>query len=192
MTDIYSVALLDILPESLKKDRGVQALAEAITPEIQTISRAIAETVLLPRLDELPEDVVDLLAWQRHIDFYDTTLPLEKKRELVRYAGEAHKRKGTPWAVDQVVSAAFDDSVVSEWFEYGGEPYYFKVMTTDRITSEKKLAELIRAIHSVKNKRSRLESIAVRRDNRLELFIGGAVATMKISTIKPANDTGGA
>ncbi|TGV01264.1 phage tail protein I, partial [Mesorhizobium sp. M00.F.Ca.ET.186.01.1.1] len=133
MVDIYSVSLADILPENLKADPQVQALAEAITPELQVIAQAINECLLLPRLDELPEDIVDLLAWQYHVDFYDSSLPLEKKRELVKQANTTHRYKGTPWAIDKVVSTAFDEAVVSEWFEYGGEPGYFKVTTTDRM-----------------------------------------------------------
>ncbi|MEW9670369.1 hypothetical protein [Ammoniphilus sp. 3BR4] len=41
MKDIYSINLLDIMPDSLKSDPDVRALADAITPELQEISSAI-------------------------------------------------------------------------------------------------------------------------------------------------------
>ena len=186
MIDLRNISLLDILPESLKSDPDFYAMAVAISPEIREISAAIDEVLFYANLDNLPEPLVDLLAWQKRVDFYDASLPLEKKRQLVRLSDEFKRRKGTAWAVDQVVSAAFDDSEVSEWFEYGGQPYRFKVTTTDRVTDETRLASIIKAIHAVKNKRSRLESITIRRDNKMGLYVGGVVSTLKILTIKPA------
>lgn len=133
--------------------------------------------LLSANLDNQPEPIIDLLDWQEHVDFYDPSLPIEKKRELVRLADATHKRKGTPWAVDQVVSTAFDEGFVSEWFEYGGAPYHFKVTTTDRMTVEKRYADIVRAINSVKDKRSHLESITIRRDNQMGMYVGGVVST---------------
>ena len=184
--DIYSVSLLDLLPESLKKDPFVCVLAEAISLEMREISSESRKVLLYVFIDELPENVIDLLAWQDHVDFYDPSLPLEKKRELVKQSFPTHMRKGTPWAVDQVVSAAFDDSKVEEWFEYGGEPYHFRVTTTDRMTDDKKYSDIFRAIHAVKNLRSKLESITIRRDNQMGVYVGGVVTNLKVITIKPA------
>lgn len=186
MTDLRNISLLDILPESLKKDPDLAAMAVALSPELQEISAAIDEILLWLNLDQLQEPLIDLLAWQKRVDFYDATLPIEKKRQLVRMSDEFKRRKGTPWAVDQVCSVAFDESEVTEWFDYGGQPYRFKITTTDRVTSEKKLTDLIRAVNAVKNMRSRLETITIRRDNRMGLYVGGVVSTLKILTIKPA------
>ncbi|QQE75730.1 phage tail protein I [Brevibacillus composti] len=186
MTDLRTFSLLDILPESLKSDPDIAAMAAALSPELQEIAAAVDEIMLWANLDKLPEPLIDLLAWQKNVDFYDASFPLEKKRELVRQSDEFKRRKGTPWAVDQVVSAAFDESQVTEWFEYGGQPYRFRITTTDRVTSDKKLIDLIRAVNAVKNKRSRLETITVRRDNRMELYVGSVVTSLKILTIKPA------
>jgi phage tail P2-like protein len=184
--DIYSVSLLDLLPESLKQDQFVTALAEAVSLEMREISSEARKVLMYLFIDELPEEVIDLLAWQDHVDFYEPDLPLGKKRELVGQAFSTHMSKGTPWAVDQVVSAAFDDSKVEEWFEYDGEPFYFRITTTDRMTDDKKYSDIFRAINAVKNLRSRLESITIRRDNQMGLYAGGVVTNLKIITIKPA------
>jgi len=185
MTDIYSAALLAILPESLKKDPQFVAMAEALTPELQAISKAIVEVVLHPRIDELPEPVVDLLAWEYHVDFYDPALPMEKKRALVKNSRQWHERKGTPSAVEEVVTIAFDVAQVVEWFEYGGEPYHFKITTRDRITSEERFKEMLRAVDSAKRKSTRLQVVNIIRDNDSAMFIGGKVTRMKCVTINP-------
>lgn len=129
MIDIYNISLLDLIPDSLKHDSNVRAICEALTPEVQAVANDIQQCVLLPRIGELPEKVQELLARQLHVDFYDGELSLETKRELVKNSVRWHKRKGTPGAVEELVSTVFGEGTVEEWFEYGGEPYYFKVKT---------------------------------------------------------------
>lgn len=188
MTNLRNLALEEVLPSNLKEDPDFNAMAEALSVEIRSISAAVDEVLLLSNLDNLPELLIDLLAWIKRVDFYDNTLPLTKKRELVRLSDEFKRRKGTPWAVDQIVTAAFDESEVSEWFEYGGEPFHFKVTTTDRMTDGKRYNQIVQAINAVKNLRSRLESISIRRDNNMCLYFGGVVTTLKINTIRPAQE----
>jgi len=183
MTNIYSVSLAGILPESLKSDPQVKALADAITPELQAVSTDIAQCVLLSRIDELPEEVIDLLAWQMHIDWYDATLTVEKKRNLIKTSTLIHKTRGTPYAVEQALSTIFDDSWVSEWFNYGGDPYMFKVVTTDRVISQISIDNLKKAINSVKNTRSWLESFTIQRDNQNEVYSGGCLHIGKTITL---------
>lgn len=185
MTDLYNVHLMDLLPESLKSDPEVVALAEALTPEYQEISRAISKLLLLDNLDQQSEDVVDMLAWDQHVDFYDSSLPIEQKRELVRNSREWHQAKGTPWAVEQVVSIIFQNAKVSEWFEYGGQPGYFRVETEQALTEETDLDRLIRIINATKRKSIWLESITINRNSKMNLYVGGAISRLKIHTIKP-------
>ena len=118
--DLQSVSLLDILPPNLLADEQIKAAAQALDTELQKITDATREALLLPRLDELPEAVIDLLAWQWHVDFYEPVgMDIETKRRLIKSSIAWHRIKGTPAAVEQVVSAAFDTSHVKEWFEYG-------------------------------------------------------------------------
>lgn len=186
MIDIYQLSLVDILPESLKQDPVIVAMAKALDPEFKAVSAAIKETILLALIDELPSEVVDLLAWQRHVDFYGPSLPLEKRRDLVKNSPEFHTRKGTPYAIEGVAAAAFDDSQVLEWFDYSGDPGYFKVITTDRVTDDSKLKLIFRAIDSVKRRSQWLESITIQRDNQLPTYVGAGSSRIKMITIQPA------
>ena len=68
--DIESISLLDILPNSILTDPQITSAAKALDAELQSVTRAVVETLHLPRLDVLPETVVDLLAWQWHVDYY--------------------------------------------------------------------------------------------------------------------------
>ena len=158
--DLQSTSLLDILPPNLLTDKQIYAAARALDDELQKITAATKEALLLPRLDELPEEVIDLLAWQWHVDFYEPVgMNIDTKRRLIKNSIAWHRIKGTPAAVEQVVSAAFDTSHVQEWFEYGGKPYHFKVVTEDVTTDKDVLERMRRAIHAAKNARSWLETV---------------------------------
>ena len=158
--DLQSVSLLDILPPNFLADKQIDAAARALDTELQKVTAATKEALLLPRLDELPEAVIDLLAWQWHVDFYEPIgMDIETKRRLIKNSIAWHRIKGTPAAVEQVVSTVFDTSHVQEWFEYGGKPYHFKVVTED-VTTDKDVLERMRcAINTAKNARSWLETI---------------------------------
>lgn len=158
--DIESISLLDILPNSILTDPQITAAAKALDTELQSVTRATVETLHLPRIDELPEAVVDLLAWQWHVDFYESLgMDIDTKRRLVKESIAWHRAKGTPAAIEAVASAAFDKTTVKEWYEYGGKPYYFKIVTEDVTTDKEVLNRLHRAVDSVKNVRSWLEEI---------------------------------
>jgi phage tail P2-like protein len=119
----------DLLPKSIKDDPTVQAAASSLDTELQAVNSRLELPILLPRLNELPEEVVDLLAWQFHVDFWEPDLPIESKRDLVRQSIAWHKYKGTVWAVRQaLIWAGFGDAEIKEhkqliraWIEAGGD-----------------------------------------------------------------------
>ena len=67
--DLQSVSLIDILPPNLLADKQIYAAARALDDELQKITAVTRNALLLPRLDELSEEVIDLLAWRWHVDF---------------------------------------------------------------------------------------------------------------------------
>jgi len=187
MANIYSINLLDIMPESIKNDPQVQAMAAAVSQEIQSVSADIALCTLLARLDELPEEIVDSLAWQLHVDFYEPDLPIEQKRELVRQAIPWHKYKGTKWAVEQVVSIIFKEAKVKEWFEYDGDPYHFRVETEQTLANDTDLDRLVSMIDATKNTRSWLQDVTIKRTVNIGSSFGGAISEGKKSEIYPVS-----
>ncbi|MBU2701696.1 phage tail P2-like protein [Sporomusaceae bacterium BoRhaA] len=172
-SDIYNINWLDIIPPSISGDPQVQAISAAVTPELQQVSQSIRECIILARLDELEESVVDLLAWQYHVDFYDAALPIDQKRNLVRTSIDAHRHKGTPYAVELVVKAILKDAIVQEWFDYGGEPYYFRVVKIggDMVQPEV-YTKLKTAINMVKNTRSWLDGVSLYREMSSNIYYG--------------------
>jgi phage tail P2-like protein len=175
MINIYNIKLVDLLPPNIAQDSTVKSAAEALDKELQEVTQAVQECLFLSRIDDLPEAVLDHLAWQFHVDFYESDLPIEIKRELVRNFIRWHRRKGTPAAVEELVTAVFGDGEVQEWFEYSGQPYHFKVLTTNTSATTTDVQRFAKAVESVKNARSVLEAVEITATDEMSLFLGSVV-----------------
>lgn len=182
---IYDAKWLNVIPPSISADPQVQAISAAVTPQLQEVSQSIRECIILARLDELQEEVVDLLAWQYHVDFYDSELSIDQKRNLVRTSIDAHRHKGTPYAVELVVKAILEDAIVQEWFEYGGEPYFFRVIKINGQITADMYPRLKKAVDTVKNTRSWLEGVSLSRSINNKLYVGIAQNIHKKIEIYP-------
>jgi phage tail P2-like protein len=172
MIDLSSFRLIDLLPESLKSDKEVVCMAEALTEVFRVI---IDKINLLDPTKEIDERFIDLIAWEEHVDFYDNTLPVEKKKELIEKAEFLHKHKGTPAAVEELITTIFGEGKVVEWFEYGGQPYRFKVVTSNPSVTLEKAEQFIRALDSVKRKSARLEKVEVTQTEDMSIYYAGVL-----------------
>jgi len=160
MINLDVLSLLDILPDRIT-DEYIKALVYAIDPELQEITAAIQEAIIMTRIKELSETLVDLLAWQLHVDFYEPLgLDLCKKRALVENSLIWHRYKGTKYAVEDIVRTIFfEEFRVEEWYEYGGRPFFFRVRIRSSPLCGEELDIVIAAINATKNERSWLDYI---------------------------------
>ena len=184
---IDSLSLLDILPENLLADKQVYAAAKSLDDELQRVTASCVEVLHLPRLDELPEAVIDLLAWQWHVDFYESDADIRIKRQLVRESIAWHRIKGTKSAVEGMIRTIFQGGVVTEWFDYGGESYHFRVdlLSAPRMTPEN-TERLLYVVNASKNVRSVLDELTYRRDMQGSIHYGAAPSLHMTYEIRPA------
>ena len=191
MIDIYNVSVLDLLAPNLKQDPDILAASKAVDSEFLLIANEVNECILLPRIDDLDEDLVDLLAWQMHVDFYDNTLPIEIKRNLVKNSTRLHMIKGTKGAVEEAASMVFGRSTVEEWFEYDGAPFFFRmnIEISEQGASPENLEKLDRLINFYKNKRSWLENINIFLTTNGFLYVGGCTTSGEKITVYPWSPT---
>jgi phage tail P2-like protein len=154
MTKIESARLSEILPSSLLRDEKIKALAHALDTEIMALTAATREVLHLPRLDELSGPILDLLAEQFHVDFYEPLyLDDEMKKELIRGSIAWHRIKGTRAAVEQVMALFGRKIRLKEWYEYGGNPYWFKIIMAP-FKSELEFNQWVKKLNDAKNVRS--------------------------------------
>lgn len=132
--------LVATLPVALQKDPSVVALAEAIAELLARRPEEIDRLRIYPAIDRLDERLLDILAYDFKVDWWDADYSLEEKRRTLKDSWRVHKMLGTKAAVERAISAIYPHTQVLEWFEYGGEPYHFRLdinITNDHIDSDK-------------------------------------------------------
>lgn len=172
---IFDVQLMDILPESLKMDPDIIAASRAVDLGFSVLVNAVDKALILPRIDQLESDVLDHVAYFFHVDFYDRSLDIETKRKLIKESVYIHQIKGTPAAVEILIETLFDEGTVEEWYEYGDTPYRFRVVTSNQSVTQERAEEFVRALNTVKNKRSTLDRVVVLQSENMNLYWGGIV-----------------
>ena len=158
--DIYTVNFADYLPGALKHDPKMRAIAEAVTKEALTVSGEIENVLIYSRIDELPEELIDILAYDMHVDWYDYSFPLKVKRDILKGSVKVHKKMGTKYAVEKALGALYPQSEVEEWYQYEGQPHHFHIVcdvTENRVTAS--FQEIINAVMMYKRLSSHLDEV---------------------------------
>ena len=183
--ELNALDLKEITPESLLADETIKSILKAITPETKQVSLSTIETHIYSAIDELPEKVLDLLAYQFHVDFYDLAENLDQKRAFVKDSLKWHMHKGTEWSVKEALRLLGVNAEYLHWKDTGGIPYTFRIR--DKLTLEffnenftPKFAENVqRAVMESKAARSLLKEINTRveREEDTELYVGTITIT---------------
>lgn len=176
--DIFTVNFADYLPGALKQDPKIRAIAEAVTKEALTVSGEIENVLIYSRIDELPEALIDILAYDMHVDWYDYSFPLKVKRDILKSSVKVHKKMGTKYAVEKALGALYPQSEVEEWYQYEGEPHHFHIVcdvTENRVTAS--FQEIINAVMMYKRLSSHLDevvyqaSVGIRVETHTDFFL---------------------
>lgn len=163
--------MLQVMPEPLKYKAEVVALSYAIKRAIGKMVGYAERASVYAAIDKLPEDILDLLAVELRAQYYDEDMDISIKREIVKKTMLWYHRAGTPSAVEELISAVFGEGEISEWFEYGGEPYHFKIKT-DAVLSASDMEYFEKIIRNVKNVSSHLEEIQLSREHEGQAYAG--------------------
>lgn len=166
--DLFSVDFTRSLPPALKNDPNMLALAQVIAEQLQINAKDIEKNIIYARIDELDEQTLDILAYDLHVDWYDYSYPIDVKRRTIRDSVKVHRQLGTKYAVETALGAVFPGTTIKEWFEYGGDPYMFKVIigATESGVSAERQAAVLERVQFYKNLRSHLEAISYQIEKR--------------------------
>lgn len=74
-----------------------------------------------------PVSFLALSAWENSVDVWNENWSELTKRKVVAASWEAHKYKGTVHGLNVALGALDFGVNVSQWFNYGGDPGYFKL-----------------------------------------------------------------
>lgn len=165
MSSRYGVTkdnLLASLPVALRQDKSMLALADSLADMLAARPEEISRTLIYPRIDQLDEGLLDILAYDFKVDWWDADYSLDEKRRTLKSSWSVHKTLGTKAAVETALRAVYENAKVVEWFEYGGEPYHFRLDLDVRDGSFDpiKHRQVMQRVAFYKNLRSWLDAVA--------------------------------
>lgn len=178
---LTDLVLLSLQTAYMQRDPTTQGMCAALNDEVIESAVSTYNILMYQALDtlgdtEFAHSLVDELAWQFHCDYYDKSADINTKKAVVKQSIKIHQKKGTPQAVIDLLKTAFpSDTILYEWYQYGGKPYHFKIATSS--LNGINMASFIKALNSVKNARSYLDGIQL--FERIEI---GAVSKSEIKS----------
>lgn len=170
---ITSDNLIRTLPEVLRNDDKMRALATVIANALSYRTEEIEKLSIYSQIDMLPETLLDILAYDFKVDWYGYDYGIDAKRAQIKDGFNVHRHLGTRGAAERALSDIYPGTEVEEWFDYGGDPYYFRVLldvTDQRVSISHD--EIIRTIELFKSRRSHLQDDTVIYRSRVHIAVG--------------------
>lgn len=147
------------MPENLKEQPEVQAIAYAVGRQVEKLCARADSARTYAAIQSMPERVLDLLAVELRTPAYDENYSIKVKRALIEGSLLFYTQMGTPAAVERIIETIFGSGYISEWWEYGGSPYHFKAYTTNPAITSDDVEEFRRVLGSVKRLSAWLDEI---------------------------------
>ncbi len=156
--------MMRIFPAALSKDKGAHTMGEGTAELLAAHARGLDRCGIYNRIDLLPEELLDLLAADLKVDWYDADYTLEEKRRTIKGCFRVHRMKGTRAAVEEGLRAIYPDTVAERWWECGGEPYHFRLLinSTMEDVAKAKQAKVLERLEYYKSLRDILDQIEYR------------------------------
>ena len=152
-------------------------MSKTLSPINDTSSRAFddlfarfqeldLECLLVYLFDKVDESALIHLAEQFHItgnEGWAGCSTEAEKRDLIKNSLNLHRFRGTKYSLVRVLEILGLNGKVSEWFEYDGTPYHFRISIdmNDKGFDESTEQSLLDLITANKNVRSHLESLII-------------------------------
>ena len=163
MISLQQVGFSSLLPPNLQ-DTQTRALGAAWDKAFRKlVNYAERVSMTFAFVMELDEEMADHLCLSLDIKGYKADLSLQTKRLLIRSALLNYSRMGTKAALEDAVGIIHGGTSVQENWEYGGQPYFFRVAVDagQEKVAENPVGRLLDTIMEYKNARSWLQGITV-------------------------------
>lgn len=156
--------LIASLPPALQKDPSAVALAGAMADVLSRRVGEIDRVRLYPEIDRLDEPVLDTLARDFKVDWWDNDYSQDEKRRTLKDSWKVHKLLGTKAAVELGLRAVYPNSSAEPWFAYEegpGKPYHFRLRVdlSSGTPDESKPARVMERLQFYKSLRDHLDEI---------------------------------
>lgn len=160
-----------ILPSWLRERDDVQAISYAIKQQIDKLQAYKAYIYGYAWVDNAPENVLDLMALELNVRYYNESYDIDLKRELIKKAIIIAMKDGTKFAVDTVIQTIYGDGEAVDWYDYNGTPNHFRI-DLDSLDGFDRLGDMMAVVNAVKRKTARLDSVNIIQSAEEPLYFG--------------------
>lgn len=184
------------LPTPLKDDWSTEALGEAAAEVLAARPAELDRLRIIPNIDGQDEGVLDILARDFKVDWWNPNYSLEEKRRTVKSSWKVHKLLGTKTAVETALRAVYPKSWVEPWFAYEdgkGNPYHFRIHIdlSDEMLEEGKPGQVLERVQYYKSLRDHLDELryTIEAKQPAQLHVGGGVGVSSTLGFREKEDT---
>ncbi len=139
--------------------------------------------------DLAPAHILPWLAWALSVDDWSDSWSEQIRRNVIKASVEVHRKKGTIGALKKALQAFnYENVKVEEWFEYGADPYFFRVFfdVKEPGFDINILPQVQKVIENTKNARSHLESLRAYLSAEMGLVsIASIIISKEVTSLNP-------
>ena len=127
MTEIYK-----LLPKLLREDDFSKCLSEVIDKYIKEIEDVYNGLFLMNNLDQFDDRILDEIAKDKSILWYDSALPIKHKVNIIKNYRSTYRSLGSESAILQLINDYFGSAgSIDNWYDYGGSHHRFRITIND-------------------------------------------------------------
>lgn len=185
MIDIRTGELADILPIEFLRQPQALAISYALKMAYQRFLDHQDEIYVYAFVARAPEYVLDLLAVELRVRYYNWGLDVETKRGLIRTAIGVNMKDGTVFAVNTVIKTLYPSGYMEEWHQYGGDNNHYRI----RLKAEESgydVDDLMSSIRAVKRLSSQLDIISIDQALPVTTYYGALISEQISCTLPGA------
>lgn len=179
---LEQIDLAKLLPEFMRGERANRGLAAGANIVLRDVAAKAKLLTVWDKIDSMTDEQLDELAWELNIEWYKSTADTQTKRAIIKSSDKVHAKLGTKWAVEQIITDYFGSGAVREWWEYGGEPYHFKVFSTNPGLVNEHHDEFLAMLEVVKRKSAWLDAVIISLTGEMNIFAGVATHDLTFET----------
>lgn len=163
MVDFSKGEIKDIMPHNLLTPESL-AVSFSVGEAMRKLQQYSCAVSLYAQIDQVPDEVLDLMAAESGTQYYERSLPRKTKEQLIMQTLLWYMYAGTPSVLNEFLATVLDGGWIEEWMDYGGAPYHFKAYAKaieDESLPLGKGTEIRSQLEVYKNIRSWLENFAI-------------------------------
>lgn len=161
MIRLKDAQITDSLPSWLSNETNVKALSYAASRQIKKVLAYSDAAKVYADVMKCTHAVLDMLAFELQIPKYKDSYSLDTKRRMVLNGLVYWLRMGTAGALEDLCSDIFSNAVMTEWFDYDGEPGHFRITTNNRRITDNDVREFHKVINTVKRLSAHLDAVEI-------------------------------